>query len=305
MLIEADARRFISEAIEIEKDLQSIEIREKARGRIVLDIEDYHNKRNKLAKQICQLNSVANSEGKGRDDLSIDILLAAEGIMRRISPDQSKAVRNLAEHIRNSFLNIRYLLRKYEQNIEIVDPQLKNNPELVEALVNYETSWEKGKAYFLNGKKCSQLIHISQMIEATSEKYKEFQEQIECRDADIFVSIPSLVVLKILEDNDKGICKYFLPNIDDCKDKLGKIYYDLKELYKINILKNKAQFDYYNHVERILLNITMENGNLKFFENQSDIDSIIHKVKQLSIELQRAKPTEWNNFLDVALGNES
>jgi len=36
MIIENDARRFITEAIEVEKDLQSIEIREKLKGRIVV-----------------------------------------------------------------------------------------------------------------------------------------------------------------------------------------------------------------------------------------------------------------------------
>ena len=41
-------------------------------------------------------------------------------------------------------------MRKYEENIEVVDPQLKNNPELGKALVDYEKSWEKGKRYFLN-----------------------------------------------------------------------------------------------------------------------------------------------------------
>ena len=209
MLIEADARRFISEAIISERELQSIEIREKAKGRILLDFDEYRRTREALVKQIGQLNSVANSEGKGREDLSVDILLAAEGIMRRVSPNQSRAVRNLAEQIRNSFMNVRYLLRKYDQNIEIVDPQLKNNPELVEALLSYESSWEKGKAYFINGKICSQLIHFSQVIEATSEKYKEFEEQIEYRDADIFLTIPCLLILKSLEDNDRGICKYF------------------------------------------------------------------------------------------------
>jgi hypothetical protein len=37
MLIEADARRFITEAIETEKELAMIEIKEKQRGRIVVD----------------------------------------------------------------------------------------------------------------------------------------------------------------------------------------------------------------------------------------------------------------------------
>lgn len=141
MLIEADARRFITEAIETEKELTQIETREKSRGRIVVDTQEYIQKRSKLITNLGKINSVANPEGMGRDDLGNDILLAAEGIYRRISPIQSKAVRNLAEMIKKSFQDFRALLRKYEQNIEVVDPQLKNNMELVEMLVEFENSW--------------------------------------------------------------------------------------------------------------------------------------------------------------------
>ena len=41
MLIEADARRFITDAIENEKELSSIEQKEKSRGRIVVDTQEY------------------------------------------------------------------------------------------------------------------------------------------------------------------------------------------------------------------------------------------------------------------------
>jgi hypothetical protein len=50
----------------------------------------------------------------GRDDLGNEILLAAEGIYRRISPTQSKAVRNLAERIKKIYQDFKSLLRKYE-----------------------------------------------------------------------------------------------------------------------------------------------------------------------------------------------
>jgi len=141
MLIEADARLLITEAIEVDKDIMQVEQREKARGRIVVDTAEYTERRSKLIQILGKINSVANPEGMGRDDLSNDILLAAEGIYRRISPAQSKAVRNLAERIKKSFLDFKILLRKYEQNIEVVDPQLKNNLELVEVLVEFENSW--------------------------------------------------------------------------------------------------------------------------------------------------------------------
>jgi hypothetical protein len=52
---------------------------------------------------LAKINSVANPEGLGRDDLSEDILSAAEGIYRRISPTQSIAVRNLAQRIKRTF----------------------------------------------------------------------------------------------------------------------------------------------------------------------------------------------------------
>ena len=53
----------------------------------------------------------------------------------------------------------------------MVDPQLKNNQDLVEALTDYENYWEKGKSYFLDSKKCTYLIHFSHIIEITAEKY--------------------------------------------------------------------------------------------------------------------------------------
>ena len=89
----------------------------------------------------------------GRDDLGNEILLAAEGIFRRVSPTQSKAVRNLADRIKKAFQDFRNLLRKYEQNIEVVDPQLKNNLELVEILVEFENTWTQGLCYFIDTKK--------------------------------------------------------------------------------------------------------------------------------------------------------
>ncbi len=34
--------------------------------------------------------------------------------------------------------------------MEVVDPQLKNNGDLVDILIDYEVNWEKGKTYFVD-----------------------------------------------------------------------------------------------------------------------------------------------------------
>ena len=52
----------------------------------------------------------------------------------------------LAEKIKKTFLDFRNLLKKYEQNIEVVDPQLKNNVELVEILVDF---WKTSRTHGL------------------------------------------------------------------------------------------------------------------------------------------------------------
>ena len=107
MLIEADARKFITDAIEIEKELSEFEKKEKSKGRIVLNSLDYNKCRGKLTKIISSINSVANPEGTGRDDLGIEILIAAEKVSRKVTNTQSKAVRNLADKIRKTFNSIR------------------------------------------------------------------------------------------------------------------------------------------------------------------------------------------------------
>ena len=69
MLIESDARRFITEAIETEKEITSAEIRERAKGKIMVESPEYNKNRSKLIANINKINAVANTEGKGRDDL--------------------------------------------------------------------------------------------------------------------------------------------------------------------------------------------------------------------------------------------
>lgn len=304
MMIEKNARRMISDSISIEKEIQNIEIREKMRGKILLTTDEtYNTMRKKLVEKIAQINSVANLEGKGRDDLNLDILLEAEGILRRISKEQSKAVRLLAERIRNSFMNIRVLLRKYDENIEMVDPQLKNNNDLIGVLQEYEQSWEKGKHYFMEGKKCNFLISFSHMIESTCEKYKEFQEKLDCREADIFIIIPCLLILKFLDNDDKMICSYFLPQINKPNDKINQIYVELNEKFKKWKFSNLKQYEYYNSIEKSLLGLDLNEDEMNnSLVNPPDLfGKIIHQIKVLAMELERNKPSEWNDFLDAAL----
>lgn len=47
---------------------------EKLKGKVFVISQEYTNLKRKLSKIIAQINAVANTEGKGRDDLNFDIL---------------------------------------------------------------------------------------------------------------------------------------------------------------------------------------------------------------------------------------
>lgn len=302
MAIESDARRYIEEAIWLEKEVTRVENMNKALGKSLLDSEEFIEARAKLIVVIGKINSVANIEGKGRDDLTIDILKAAEVLIRRMSTP-ARCVKNLAEKIKQSYLALRLLFRKYSLNIEIVDPQLKNNPELVNCLMNFESSWERGKIYFLNSKKCNQLVFLSNIIESTSSKYQVFREQLECSDSELFVSIPALIILKALEDEDRGICKSFCPPIFDETENVGAVWKRLKRSYKLGKLAASSATEYLEIITLITLG---EPFDKKFREQVLDtkfdnLDGTINKIKHLAIELHRYKPADWNRFLDIIL----
>ena len=238
MVIESQSRRYISDAILAESQLSDIEKLHKESGQV---FENVKNKSDLLlanqsfTKVLAKINSVANFEGHGRDDLSVEILQAANEVLLKITACESQNLRKLAKKILESYQMLRDLFKKYNENIEIVDPQLRNNPDLVEALVEYEKGWEKGKIYLLNSKRCDQLIFFTNVIEGLYEKYPLFKENLECCDSEVFVQIPSIMLLKKVEREDNDICEVFLPQIMEAESVCYQIFTQIKaDLFRIN-----------------------------------------------------------------------
>lgn len=308
MLIESDARRHITTAIELEKEISSFEERERLKGKIVLNCEEYNKLRAKLVDKCGHINAVANMEGKGRDDLGVEILIEAEGIVRRVTESQSRAVRRLAEDIKKAFSNFRLLLRKYEANIDAVDPQLKNNPDLVDVLSTFEKTWERGKEFFVDHKACGQLIYLSQLIEGVAEKHREARDKIDSVDAEIFFIIPCLVVLNSLDGSDKGICDCYYPIITtegtNSSSAEKEHYQGIKDRYETMERKCKDGYKLYNVFEQAILEKPLTEQTLKECGNikRTEVEQMIHEIKIVAMEMQRYNPSSWNAFIETAMG---
>jgi len=306
MRIEVDARKIIIKGISLDKQIQQSELSEKAKGHILVSNKEYHDLRSKLVKLLAKLNSIANSEGKGRDNFTIDILIKAEEIMRTISSSQSQAMRRLGERIRKAFQNLRELFRKYDDNIEVVDPQLKNNPDLVKALMEFESSWESGMNYFLDQKLFVQIMTFSQVIEGTCEKHKKFNERVEVKSEEIFTQVPGLLILHSLESDNQELCSHFYPSIN-LKGLAFDKYEHLKQTYKTGSMICEKHFAFYNLIEKIILDIefTVEEEALlsKMSVIKNYTDSMAMRLKVLASEMSRFCPIEWNNFIEIVLSN--
>ncbi len=50
-------------------------------------------------------------------------------------------------------------------------------------------------------------------------------------DSDAFIVVPSLLVLKSLDKDDKNLCKYFLPNLNQIDTKIFRSYFELEKQF--------------------------------------------------------------------------
>eukprot|EP00826_Nyctotherus_ovalis_P041566 TRINITY_DN4208_c0_g2_i12.p2 TRINITY_DN4208_c0_g2~~TRINITY_DN4208_c0_g2_i12.p2 ORF type:complete len:293 (-),score=87.48 TRINITY_DN4208_c0_g2_i12:101-979(-) len=290
MLIEKDARRYVVQAIKCDRELKSLETNERLKGRVVLRTPQYDILRKELVETCSQINAVANVQGKGRDDLTIEILLAAEDTLHKVTGHKSKAIRKLAEQIKLTFCSLRHLFRRYSENIEAVDPQLRNNLELSEALLAFERAWERGKEFLLSADTKATLLSMSGLIEGLMEKHKETVEKIEAMDADIFITVPCLAILKAIDGNGKGTSL--------CRE--GKELEEARRNYRR--MKGKSEgYELYNALERMVLEKKVEEraGSKVKLE---DMNKLVHSIKQLAIVIQRSNPTEWNSLMETAMG---
>jgi hypothetical protein len=75
--------------------------------------------------------------------------------------------------------------------------------------------------------------------------------------------IPSLLILKSLEGDDKDICSFFNPDMFNKESTQGKQLVSLKKSYEQGRIKMGSSFDYYNLIEKCLLEVTLNEKEKK------------------------------------------
>lgn len=108
--------------------------------------------------------------------------------------------------------------------------------------------------------------------------------------------------MKSLENDDKEICSFFYPDMFDFTTKSGQQLKLLKDIYEQGRIKMQSDYDFYNLVEKCLLEIESQHQRERQQVEDLDIkNKIIKEIKGLAMMLSRFKPADWNKFLDVVI----
>ena len=62
-----------------------------------------------------------------------------------------------------------------------------------------------------------------------------------------------------------------------------------------------SSFDYYNLIEKCLLEVELTDTEKKQEDEYSINNKVIKEIKGLAMCLSRFKPADWNKFLDVVI----
>ena len=132
------------------------------------------------------------------------------------------------------------------------------------------------------------------------EKHEGFREQIETRDAEIFVSIPCFLVLMALDQEDRKLCQSFCPDMFKNGHDTNLKFQELKAHFEGRNIEE--DFELYNILEKTILDLPLDSGEEARVEvDEMKIEQILRKIKILAIQLSRSKPQDWNQFMDVLL----
>ena len=126
---------------------------------------------------------------------------------------------------------------------------------------------------------------------------------MECRDPGIFIWVPSIIVLKSLEKEDKGICKEFNPMMFIESEDSGKSYKIIKNFREVLYSKVEDPYVAYNLLEKFVLfeDDDKIRKEMERYVSKESINEFDRKIKILSMQLQRHKPMDWNYFFDLAM----
>lgn len=327
--IEAKARSHIVEAIELERRMQQLESQH---GEDVWEVHEYREVQRLLVAAITRLNSVANVNRKGRDDLRVEVLAEAHSTLCQCKATGNEhqenehllaAARILATDVEESFKAMRQYLREVTSCLERVDPHLGNNSGLVSRLVDWEESWEVGTAYLQQKRALHALCDAVAEIHRVQTFAPKLADMFEECDVELFMVLPRLMWLRFLAEplTQIPLLARLLPHrFSGAASATPTLGLELRTFYnkyaqiegELATSCTSLRFEEKVAAVRALLvkrviyggddevNAIFSSMPPVHADSAKDkVEGLMHELEAWSIELQRHCPEDWNQYSAV------
>lgn len=312
--IEARARKLVVNASNHEQALRTFE-----KGSV-----EYAEAERYLVRCVSHLNSVANFKRKGRDDLCVDILHSAYGVLARCEDSHKdafhgrarEAAKTMSSDVVASYQAVCNYLREVGKCVERVDPHLCNNAGLVARLADWEESWEIGSRYVQQATMLNGMCDLISTVTASTAIAPMLTSMCEDCDVELFLVLPRLVILSFLAKpagDRAAILKGLLPHHFEKKSVMSADLRGLSDKYQSalkDIVATSRQVgssvDPSLSAWELLLKRAVggsAEGRNTYGDSpvktQEVIENLMRDIERLSLELQRHCPDDWNQFSSV------
>jgi len=326
--IEEKARRLLVKAIQHEKNMRLLG----PPAALCNDLE-YEEEKRKLVICVGHLNSVANFQRKGRNDLRVDILDDAIATLRRCDAAEEcqsmsiaaiDAARCLAKHVVDSFTAVREYLREVEHCLERVDAHLCNNVGLVAKLVDWEESWEVGARFFQRLPLLDAVCYLVAEIRAVQHVAPAFRAMCEEFDVELFLVLPRIIWTCFLDQPAKytELLRNLAPHhflgkpMTNCErpgEKMNGLIDKYKQVKSLLVgahdacaVRSPVTASWELLAKRVLAGSHEVKddtyGQLTLYwrsSAQSAVENFMSELEGWSIDLQRHAPEDWNQWCAI------
>jgi len=289
MGIEDKARSWLVQAIHCEAELTTFETQQER----FVGSQRHRDLQSQFVKCLGKLNSVANGQGKGKDNFDSEVLQRAQVVLQtcKCQSDSfaTETAHGLAMEVQESFEAMRRYLREVSTCLECVDPHLCKNGGLVARLVDVEESWDLGALYVQREKTLDALCDWVSQIKVAQRLSPSFMAMCENCDVEMFLVMPRLIWLCFLRNVDaqSELMSTLIPN----RFGNGGCNVELMTLHK-RYQEVQACITWEGLLEKAISGPSCKNDTL---------DAFMLELERWSMELQRNSPKDWNQCSSVVM----
>jgi hypothetical protein len=295
--IEKSARGILVEAFQHERSLRSIEDTAGGMPDKGLSAPQYAAVQRRLFACLSRLNSVANVNRKGREDLSPEVFNVAAVALRNGITDGNAPNSAIIIEVVEAYEAMRDYLRRVEPFLDQVAPRLSENAGLAARLAQLEEGWELGATYLLQKPMCEGTCSLVKELKAILDADSRLSQLCETCDVEWLLVLPRLLWLCYLESPSRHeeVLKHLLPHqLAEATVHTNTRLQDLHAAYARarHSLRSAAS----SASSGWLLMVQQVSTGAAGPDSPPEVSELVKVLEPWSMELQRHCPQDWNQY---------